>query len=55
VFPDARFVRQYDTAVRTRGRSAQMRTATRLRDHVLKKMGGFEIDGWRARTTLSVK
>jgi hypothetical protein len=53
-FPDKAFVRLFAAAIAAKG-PQQKRHAERLRAHVLRAMGGFEIDGWRIRTPVSAK
>ncbi|HYF49799.1 MAG TPA: nucleotidyltransferase domain-containing protein [Planctomycetota bacterium] len=54
-FPDARFITLWSNAVRARSMHSKLSAARRLRDHVLRRMGGFDIDGWCMRTVLDPK
>lgn len=48
-FPDPEFVRLFGSAVR----DETFRRIERLVRHVLRRMGGFEIDGWKLRSPVS--
>lgn len=50
-FPDATFRRLLTSALEARGRPAMLASARQLTRHVLRRLGGFDIDGWRLRVT----
>lgn len=48
-FPDEAFARMYVNAIRVKDRARMMKAYQKLTKHVLEKMGGFNIDGWKVR------
>jgi predicted nucleotidyltransferase len=51
-FPDKRFVALFMKAVVLKDRKKMMNEYRSVAEHVLKEMGGFEIDGWKLRSDL---
>ncbi len=49
-FPDQTFVRIFVKAMETKDKKNMMSEYKKLTNHVLVKMGGFEIDGWKIRS-----
>jgi len=54
-FPDESFVMLFGEAVLLRDRNVMMREFEVLVNYVLGVMGGFSIDGWRARSSLQME
>jgi hypothetical protein len=53
-YPDSTFADLYLGCVEEKNADECWRLATELKDYVLLKMGGFEIDGWTFRSPLTV-
>lgn len=51
-FPDKTFSKMFTKAVRQTKKRKMIDNAKQVTRHVLKKMGGFEIDGWKVRTRI---
>lgn len=51
-FPDRRFVKLFATAMGEHNRDQMMKNAEELKNYVLDKMGGFNVDEWKVRTKL---
>ena len=49
-FPDGRFVKIYLSGLIESNRARMIADAENLSAHVSRKLGGFEIDGWKLRT-----
>ncbi len=49
-FPDGDFVRMYVRALNIENNSKMMKEYKKLTNYVLKKMGGFNIDGWKIKS-----
>jgi len=49
-FPDQEFVKLFVEAITLRDYSQMIKKYEQLTNHILKKMGGFNIDGWKIRT-----
>ena len=50
-FPDKEFVKMYVNTVTIKDKSKMMREYQKLTKHILDKMGGFDIDGWKIKTS----
>lgn len=53
-FPDETFAQLFVRAVVSDDKQMMMTTYTELTEHVLHKMGGFDIDGWKIRTPVGI-
>ncbi len=53
-FPDGEFVAQYIKCIEVQERTVLYQHLTELKEYVLRAMGGFEIDGWKLRTPVTV-
>ena len=51
-FPDHKFTGMFVSAMDEQDKEWMMKHAIHLRDYVLDKMGGFNIDGWKVRSKL---
>ncbi|ACR78882.1 MULTISPECIES: nucleotidyltransferase domain-containing protein [Kosmotoga] len=49
-FPDQEFVKMYVNAINIKDKSEMMKEYKMLTNHVLEKMGGFNIDGWKIKS-----
>ncbi len=49
-FPDKEFVKMFVKAMSLKDKSRMMREYQKLTNHVLDKMGGFNIDGWKVKS-----
>lgn len=49
-FPDKKFEMLFVFAIKLQDKSLMMKTYKELTEHVLDKMGGFNIDGWRIKS-----
>lgn len=49
-FPDKEFVKIFISAIKIQDKATMMKTYKKLTNHVLKKMGWFNIDGWKIKT-----
>ncbi len=50
-FPDEKFVKMYINAINIKDKSKMMKEYQKLTNHILDKMGKFNVDGWKIRTT----
>jgi len=53
-FPDKKFSRLFVKCLKSEGRNEKMKVIEKLTNHVLEKMHGFNIDGWKIRTKLEI-
>lgn len=51
-FPDAEFGKLFQAAMECHDRSLMVEMYQNMTNHVLRKMEGFHIDGWRVRTAV---
>jgi hypothetical protein len=51
---DEQFVGLYANAISLKSKSKMLHEYQSLTNHVLKEMGGFEIDGWQVRSEIEV-
>ena len=49
-FPDKEFVKMYVNAINIKDKSKMIKEYQKLTNHVLDKMGGFNIDGWKIKS-----
>ena len=49
-FPDKRFVKMFMSVLPLKDKSEMMTQYKKMTKHVLKEMGGFDIDGWKIRS-----
>jgi len=49
-FPDQEFVKMYVNAINIKDKSEMMKEYKMLTNHILEKMGGFNIDGWKIKS-----
>lgn len=49
-FPDDGFVKMYVSAINIKDKSKMIKEYQKLTNHVLDKMGGFNIDGWKIKS-----
>ena len=49
-FPDKAFVKMYVDAINIKDKLKMMKEYQKLTKHVLNKMGGFNIDGWKIKS-----
>ena len=49
-FPDEKFVKMFIKAINIKDKSKMMKEYQKLTNHVLDKMGGFNIDGWKIKS-----
>ncbi len=49
-FPDKTFVKQFTSALKLHDHHSMMKKIKKLTHHVLDKMWGFDVDGWKLRT-----
>lgn len=49
-FPDDRFAKLFIGCLQAKTNKNKYESAQKIINHVLNKMGGFEVDGWRLRT-----
>ena len=54
-FQDKEFVIQFNQTIKLENKNKMMQRFESITNYVLKKMGGFEIDGWKVRSGLSSK
>ena len=54
-YPDQVFRDMFIEAISVSEESSMLECFESLVDYVLKKTGGFEIDGWKIRTPLELK
>jgi hypothetical protein len=52
-FPDKDFVKLYLNALKIKNELVLMKDFKILTNYVLNKMGGFDVDGWKIRTSLN--
>lgn len=50
-FPDKKFVKMFVKAINIKDKSEMMKEYQKLTNHVLKKMGGFNVDGWKLKSS----
>jgi hypothetical protein len=53
-FPDEEFKSLFIAAIQEENRAKMLDHFEELSTHVLLKMGGFEIDGWKLRSSLDL-
>lgn len=53
-FPDQEFVKMYVNALNIKDKSKMIKEYQKLTNHVLDKMGGFNIDGWKIRSPAQI-
>lgn len=53
-FPDDNFISLYLEAIKEENKPNKYQLVTLLKDYVLEKMGGFNIDGWKLKGSLDI-
>ena len=49
-FPDEEFVKMFVNAINLKDKSKMLKEYQKLTNHILDKMGGFNIDGWKIKS-----
>lgn len=49
-FPDQEFVKIFVPMMKMQNKATMIKGYKKLTNHVLKKMGGFNIDGWKIKS-----
>jgi hypothetical protein len=51
-FHDEEFVKMFVKAINIKDKSQMIKEYQKLTNHILDKMGGFNIDGWKIKSLL---